>query len=290
MEKLNKNLVYINIPKTLNFTEEFGTLSSKKQDIIKFIISEFNYRTKKNGAARHNRNTMLKFFSISPNLYNELLKLLIEKDLIEKTETSSFGVVRKNNGYTLLETFECNDEESIQHIYTLTDDNCPEFIKRWVADDFQILKESKYIPVTETKDFKPKTKNQLHQQVIELQSFILQQREEIECLKGELSNVNTSIQSPIVEPVISRKEVVTEPVNNDEDDNLFIQKIGNKTYYYANYPIIKNIANDEDDEGVIINKLQAARDDDGQSIVYKGKAIYFNKTIVANEIVIELVA
>jgi|GEM_PF-6506238 hypothetical protein len=312
LNQKNKNLVVLNTPANFDLSIFDNIKKTENYHKVIFLINQIDHFTNSKGVFKINKKAYYQMLGINNSQLNKLLGLLInEAKLVEHLYTGNSFTGRLSE-YKSIEPFDI--ETSIKHQYDVTDRKCPEFIKKWVANDYRVLPTEKSSYVKPDKEAKIKSKsdsNLIKQLQVQNEQLIA----EIASLKAQLSNSNISIgEVDAVSVVVSNDEFKsaksdnkfnknTPDVNmceahlnieNEEKANnnldVYTLKLTTKTYYFMNHKIILNATTDEDDEAILINKLQDHKDGDDQSLVYNGKTIKFNKGRVANEIMIQLVA
>jgi hypothetical protein len=166
--KDSNNLVQICTPKSLDFNQTFGTLKEKEQHRIKFLINDINKYTRKSGASRHNRNTLVSFFNIGTATLNKTFQLLIAHKIIHKSEEYQYekGKKNKNNGYSMVTTFNpSNPNESVIHEYDITSPDTPDYIKVATVSAIVRTKPEPAAP-------RGRTKQQLEEELVNALKFI----------------------------------------------------------------------------------------------------------------------
>jgi len=299
-----ENGLIVNIPLSIKkeIDSAFPDYTENQLNKIYFIVfkicKEGNYQVNV-----RNHSDMLAF---NTGTMTDILSKLRTKLII--TTDGDYSIGGFSNSYRLMKKYDCESEDNYKVFYYPSRMKLPIWVQQYIYDGYTVYSKeySKFRNQKKsealTYDEQTKLIKRLQAEITSLRAQLLQSNasvaEDISTAVGALfkpvktdniyNNVKPDVTMCEAHSDIESDVIDAEDINKELD--VYTLPLKNKTYYFMNHKIILNATTDEDDEAILINKLQDHKDGDDQSLVYNGKTIKFNKGRIANEIMIYLVA
>lgn len=248
----NATKVVLNTPGNLDLAQ-FGAINkSKNIHKIIWLIHRINKFTKRDGSLKMHKETYYKFLGLSPSDLNKYLLMLINMNIIKQTKVGN-NITECLSEFVYIEPFE--QSTANKHTYSSTDKKCPLFIRKWVADDFAVKRETSYkkISGTKTKSKKMITNTEDVSGIIKSQSLEIESlKEEVERLREQLNKTEQPFETVAVAnelftlPRIKIDSRSEEEVCLTSDNTLKLSNDNNEFFNLVN----------EDYSGYVIEQLK----------------------------------